>query len=491
MNLARKVLILILTAGCLVTVFAAKPWRRNKKNAEEEPFLFVTGVVPGSISSQLGIKEGDILRSYNGIGVQSIDELEAAKQAAVDSAEVIFDRGEEALSFVFPVGPMGVFLKQKLPELKFDEDAVVLQGILPLVSEDAMNNSFILSLTRASNFLKDTLDYITIMGLSGSAFRLQLHRKWAPSAMLASEGYRTDTMALNALGYEYQYLKLNEGMSNMESMRQAIIINLDAGSPVLGFNLNGDSTWGIIVGYQKHGREIIVRTYNSKRDGYSIAEIFPQQVYLLEGRTIPPTLREAIIKSFAIAQDILESKPVCAYKCGVDALNGWQQLLETSDFYSIPRDEFNRIVETNYLMFVQLAEDRGFAAEYLKSIVSEFSDISDKLMALIKLYEAEAEHLNEGIEQHNVIFHAKNFKTQYDWTPQMRIKETSYLRFAKIKEEEALKIWREINLIYNPEPLENEEDVVAPEGEVNPESADTSSTKKPEPKSPDMPEGAQ
>lgn len=456
MKFAWKLLPLLFITGLLTAGYAAKRGERSNERTSDEPFLLVVGIVPGSMADQVGVKEGDILRSYGGNWVQSIEELEAVKELAVDSVEVIFDRGEETLSFIFPAGQLGLYLEQRLPELEYTSDAVVLQGIEPLDEKEGMNNSFILSLSRTANYLRDTLDYTMLMGLSGAAFRVQMHYNWDMSAILASEGYRCDLAALEALGYEYRYLQLEENMRNVEAVRDAIIQTIDAGSPVIAFRLIEFPDWGIITGYQKSGREFIVRVYESKRTGYTLAEAFPKKVYLIEGRNVPPTLREAVIRSFAIAQEVLETERIGDYYCGLEVMKNWIQAIETGAFHNLRAEDFNRILDANAWMYRQLAEDRCFAAAYLKRIAPQFPDIQDKLMAIAALYSTEAEYLNLAFtsEEETPIVWAVDLKSQYDWTPEMRMREINYLRFARVKEDEALKLWREVNAIYNPEPVE-------------------------------------
>lgn len=475
MKLVWRFATLIFVSGCFVAVHAAKGGGRSNKNGEE-PFLVVTGIVPGSVAAQLKIHEGDILRAYNGNGVQSIEELEAAKNMAVDSVEVIIDRGEENLSFMFPAGPMGLYLEQRLPELTYSSDAVMLQGIGPLKENDGMNNSYILSLTRASNFLKDNLDYTMLMGLSGAAFRFQISRDWSMMATQASEGYRCDLAALKALGYEYKNLELEKTENNRESMRQSILQTIDAGSPVLGFGMTMYPDWGIITGYQRGGREFIARTYRSLREGYTLAEAFPRKVCLIEGRTVPPTRREAIVRSFAIAEEVLDTEKVSDYYCGMAGINFWLQTLETGKFQDIPQEDFDTIVLTNYTMFTQLIEDRSFAATYLERIAPEFPDVQAKLISISKLYKTEVEYLTAACDEDSCIPYPQEMTSQFDWTPEKRRSQINYLRFARVQEDEALKLWREINAIHNPKPIEGEvpgQDTMPQTPVVQPEVQDT------------------
>lgn len=461
MKLVKRLCVVLLALGWVSLGIAAKKTdNRTPENSPDRQFLLITEVIPGSAAFQVGIRKGDILRAYNGNGVESEKELEAAKEMAIDSVEILVDRADETLSFIIPVGPIGVYLEERFPELTYASDVVVLDGIASL---EGMNNSYIRSLSRVAAYLKDASDCTNLMGLSGAAFRLQFEPRWNPLSVVASEGYPCDLKALEALGYEYQYLLLDENFRNKEAMRQAIIESIDAGSPVLAFQLNELLAWGIITGYQKSGREFIVRTYGSKRDGYSLADSFPKQICLIEGRNVPPTMNQAIIRSFAIAQEVLDTPRVGEYYCGTRALESWIQSLETGKFYDITQDDFDRILTTNKVMYEHLIEDRNHAARYLEAVASEFPDIQDKLVGISKLYRTEADHLSLAFEEDSCIVGLGVLKSQYDWTSGMRISEINYLEFARVKEDEALKIWREVNAIYNPPAPEGEE--IAPDTE--------------------------
>lgn len=452
MNLARRVLLLVLCMGCLSLGLAQRSRNNNTTNGNQQ-FLLILGIVPGSTADRLEFKQGDILRAYDGNGIETIEELEVVMDLAMDSVEIIIDREDQTLSFIVPSGPLGVYLQERLAELEYKSDAVVLEGIGPFRSEDGMNNSFILTLAKTAEFLNDTTGYTMLMGLSGAAFRLQMHQDWDPMAVVASEGYRCDTFGLQALGYEYRCLEIDEQMRNVEALREAIVQTLDFGSPVPALNLDGQSRWGVITGYQRSGREFIVRTYGTKRTGYSLNDAFPTKICLIEGRDAPMSRREAIIRSFKIAQGILENQTmVDGYYCGKRGMEIWIQVLETGSFYDLNEDEFDRILAANYAMYTSLIEDREFAAQYLETIAPEFPDIQDKLLEMAELYRNESEHLSLALgEYQTCVVLPGELDRQMDWTPDMRIRQLNYLYFARGNEDEALRTWREINAVYHPE----------------------------------------
>lgn len=76
--------------------FVAK-WCRGTELPPLEGKVVVTGVVEDSQAAEIGMKEGDVITSYNGKAVKSMDDLTAAIAAAAEaeSIEVEWLRGEE------------------------------------------------------------------------------------------------------------------------------------------------------------------------------------------------------------------------------------------------------------------------------------------------------------------------------------------------------------------------------------------------------------
>ena len=87
---------------------------REPSDLVPAPVLRVTNVVGGSAAAEAGFLAGDYLASYDGTPVDSVDELSAAKAAALEAGKervgVVVFRGTERLELEMTAGQMGVNL---------------------------------------------------------------------------------------------------------------------------------------------------------------------------------------------------------------------------------------------------------------------------------------------------------------------------------------------------------------------------------------------
>ncbi len=87
---------------------------RTPQDTVAAPLVRVTNVVGGSAAAEAGIQQGDYLSSYDGVPVDSVPELSAAKAAATEAGKervpVVVFRGSERLELEMATGQMGVNL---------------------------------------------------------------------------------------------------------------------------------------------------------------------------------------------------------------------------------------------------------------------------------------------------------------------------------------------------------------------------------------------
>jgi S1-C subfamily serine protease len=87
---------------------------RTPLDSVPAPILRVTNVNGGSAAAAAGIRQGDYLASYDGVRVDSIDELSAAKQGTTEAGKqrvaVVVFRGSQRLELEMAAGQMGVNL---------------------------------------------------------------------------------------------------------------------------------------------------------------------------------------------------------------------------------------------------------------------------------------------------------------------------------------------------------------------------------------------
>lgn len=408
----------------------------------EQTRLVVKGLVTDSPAQKAGILPNDILLQYDGKPVHTVKELNDLKaQTKTDSVEIIVRREEKELKFKIPAGPIGVFLNERLPDLTFQADAVVIEGIPQLSWDTGKDNTFFAALEAAANYLGVKKDYIEINGMSGGAFRIQFCKDWCPSSPDPTCGYNVGEDGLRALGLEYQTMHLSTDGKNKPALKQIIMESIAKKRPVIAIDLVETAEWGIVTGYQNNGDELLCRTYFDQREGYEIAQKFPFAIYIITGKKEPPKDIDNYQKSFEIALKNLKTERYENYYSGIAAFNQWIKELEKDDFATLDSQKYFDRALANAWIYDRLTSDRADAVEYLERINNQFAKAAAKINELAQLYKEESELLKQP---KNIVIYSYAMKSREDWTPGMRMKEVEVLRNAKAKEEAALKLWEQI-----------------------------------------------
>ncbi len=408
----------------------------------EEPTLVVKSTVPESPAQRAGMLPNDILIKYNGTPVNTLKALNDLKlQAKGDSVEIVVLRNLNELTLKLPTGSMGVYLTELLPDIKYKDDAVVIEGIPKLSWESGKINSFLACVELVANHLGIKKDYVEINGVSGAAFRLHFCKDWCPSSPDPTCGYNSGEEALKAMGFGYKLYSLSSDGKNKPEIKKAIMESIDKKIPVIAIDLIQVPEWGIITGYQNDGDEILCRTYFDKRNSYEIAQKFPWALYIITGKKETAKNIDLYKQSFKTILANLTTKNYGQYFSGINAFDKWIEHLEKNDFAKMDSEKFNNAVVANGWIFDRLAIDRQDAGLYLESVAVKMPELSNKLTELANIYKQESKMLQEtkvNIPNSNII------KSSIEWTPEMRQDEIALLKQAKAKEEEALKIWQEI-----------------------------------------------
>jgi hypothetical protein len=421
----------ILVVGCKST------------DREEKVRLVVHGITPQSTAEKAGIREKDILITYNGIPVTTIKELNKLKdEVTSDSVEVSIERDGKEMVVRLPKGQMGVFLKELLPDITYRKDAVVIEGIPPLDWSTGKSNSFHASIEAIANYLGIEKDYTYLYGVSGAAFRLHFHKEWCPSSPDPTCGYNVGEEALKAFGLEYRsFFVPEDDTEGKEELKKEILASIDKKMPVIAIDLIGVPEWGIIAGYQVGGEELICQTYFNRREGYDIADKFPWAVYLIDGKKPMPSDIDNYKKSFSIVLENLSHSEYDEYLSGLAAFDRWIKRLESDNFEKMEEEKYREVSHANAWIYDRLAEDREYAVKYLKRIQGDFPKLKDSIGRLIKIYLMEVDILKPT---EDVVMYQFNMKNREDWTPGMRKEAIKRLKKARGKEEEALSLWKKI-----------------------------------------------
>jgi len=435
MKRKNLVLVIIAVAPLLISAVSAE-------EPTEQTRLVVTGLVSGGAAEKAGVLVNDIFVKYDGKSVSTRNELNEFKnQVKDDSVEMAVLREGKEITFKIQKGSIGVFMKELLPDIKYKEDAVVIEGIPKLGWETGKINSFLGCVELVANHLGIKKDYVEINGISGTAFRLHFCKDWCPSSPDPTCGYNNGEEALKALGLEYKSYSLSSDGKNKPKIKKAIMESIDNKIPVIAIDLIDSPEWGLITGHQNSGEELLCRTYFDRRNSYEIAQKFPWALYIITGKKETGKDIDLYQQSFKTIYANLTTESYGQYFSGLNAFDKWIEHLEQSDFAKMDSQKLNNAVMANGWIFDRLAVDRSDAVPYLESVAVKIPKLSEKLTELANIYKDEAKILQEtkiNIPNSNII------KSSIEWTPEMRQDEIALLQQAKAKEEAALIIWKEI-----------------------------------------------
>lgn len=410
--------------------------------AEPEPchWLEVTGLVPDGPAAQAGILPGDALASYDGKPMGCRAELTAAQAAVqVDSVLVSFKRGSRMLNFVLPKGKLGIFFAEWQTDAPPDSDAKLIGGV-PNLSWNEMN-SFMGALAAIGHRLGDHAGYAFLCGVSGAAFRTHFFDTWCPSSPDATVGFDAGTAALRARGLEPTWLHLATDGKNRPQIAAAIKKSIDAGIPVPAIDLLETAEWGIIIGYQKSGEELLCRTYFDKRKAFELAQKFPFAAAVLKRAAKAADEAASIKTGFGIVVENLTTTKYGEYYSGLAAFDQWAARLRDDDFAGLDSERLSNVVQANYWTFQRLIADRKTGIEYLEFVAGRMPGLAPKLQGLAALYQREVETLEPLLAQ---LPCPGDVAPGWTWAKADRDREAAALVAARALEEQTLSTWKEL-----------------------------------------------
>ncbi|MFQ5905933.1 MAG: PDZ domain-containing protein [bacterium] len=444
----RRVLAFLLVglvaAGC---GFFRSAGKKEESLMPEGRYLVVTSVVEGSEAARVGVKEGDIILSYDGNAVSSVAQLNELKQTVkTEMVELAVLRKEKKKVFKIKKGQIGVYLAERRPEVELADDAVVLEGVGKLGWETGMSNSFIGAVAAIAEYLKLNKDYTYLMGVSGTAPRIHFHKDWCPSSPDPTVGFDTGSLALSALGLDYECHHLDTADpaagEMKEAVRKLIMESINAGKPVIAIDLIEVPEWGVITGYQNGGSEFLCRTYFDKQEGYSIAEKFPWAVVVLKDRKQAPSDMENYKNGLQVALKVATVDSFGDYYSGTEALKRWIHRLKMDNFADMDSAKFQDVWLANAWIYQRLADDRTHAYAFLDGLAERFPVFKEKLAGLSEVYKVQVEILKKAARSVPFPFAVAPGET---WTGDMRAKEVDALEDVLEKEYEAVDILKDIN----------------------------------------------
>ena len=400
-----------------------------------------------------GAKVKDILWRYNGIIVQSVEQLgELKTQVTTEMVDVELYRQGELLCLQIPAGQIGIYLLPLAQKRTIDKDAVIIEGIGKLQWGKDMDNSFFGALTQIEELKGQKLSYNDLMVLSGYGIRTSFFESWCPSSVDATCGFDCGSEILTNLGYKYEYLFLkgkekldaNPELNAFEQdeLIEKITSSIDNGWPVLAIDLIEVPEWGIVTGYQKNGKELFCRTYFDKSEGYEIAQKIPWvvlRIYDKEELDIAPLYKKAL----TLAEKLYETESFNGYTNGIKAIQTWiTHLQNEEDILKQEPAVFTEISFDNSWIYYCLADARAKTAKYLLEHKADFQLDEAMFTELCDIYNREADILMMGMQNTAPLEGNNDPQT---WTPEMRTRQILTLEEFLNLEQKAMQLLKAIS----------------------------------------------
>ena len=247
---------------------------------------------------------------------------------------------------------------------------VVIEGVRRWTPWE-MANSVIAAEVVAMRAVGEDVTYAFQMGVSGSAFRLQVSPSWCSSSPHSFCGYQTVRGAVEALPYAIEAHEVEESDSGgVERTRAAVRASIDRGFPCP----YGDEEDGVIVGYVIEGGQLLSVHPGSPSDEPLVLDGWPWGIGVFTTRKDPPpNRRQLVVESLKLALKLASMKQAEGgtepYDCGLHAWERWIEQLQDEDLLvGADPETFKTRVMGNAWIFHSLIDARRAAAEYLTAV---------------------------------------------------------------------------------------------------------------------------
>jgi hypothetical protein len=296
-------------------------------------------------------------------------------------------------------------------------------------------NSVMGAFNAALQTLGEDVSYEYLMGVSGSAFRVQMSKNgFCPSSPHACCGYKCCEQALQETGWNLRLLPAQNGEEPLSDEAKRALFGqikkeIDAGRPVLA----GAEESSLVVGYLKAEPVPLVRAYCQKGPGYQPMTKWPWGFSVLEkGET--PKRKEVLVRSLSRAVELMDAKEFDGYHAGFAAYDSWiDRLRDEIILDNTSESERFAMILGNGQTYYCLLDARFSAAIYLESVADELgADVSPRLRRAAGLYRELVKALG-GDKSPTEIAPMPWMLKQRDrtWTKEMRLDQAERLEKAK------------------------------------------------------------
>lgn len=298
-------------------------------------------------------------------------------------------------------------------------------------------NTFMGSLALTLRVLGEDMSYTRLMGVSGMAFRLQIHRPdLCASAPDAACGFNCIAAAMQALGRSYQEVRPH---GNAQQGRAEIIDSIDRGVPVLAINLEPGMDWGVITGYSDGGEKLLCRLYDLPShltEEYSEAPLWPDMIVALAGKS-SSAAGSPDVEALKTAVMLAHAERFGKYASGFAALEAWiEDMLDDAKHEPRQKEKPHAGLHDNAWCFWSFNDARIAASRYLQAIAEDFTPpVAASLQAAAELYGRISARLEQGGSEY------APFESQIGdrpWSTDMRHKQAGVLAEVLAWEREAV-----------------------------------------------------
>jgi hypothetical protein len=240
-----------------------------------------------------------------------------------------------------------------------------LKNIRGLSWQDGELNTFMAALQRVLESLSQNYAYSYLMGLSGAAFRLQIHHSGlCPSGPDATCGFDSAASIMKTLRVDHRFLQSSDGEENIIS---AVKGSIDSGVPAIAIDLIKVPDWGLIVGYDDKNQYLVLTFYNEHKNKPQPAEKIPWVIYLLDKKLGPVNRDQAEMTSLFLLKNLLENRSYGPYHTGQAGFENWLGRLEhIGRFLAGLGEKRQEHLVGNYWNYISLIDARRAAKTYLQ-----------------------------------------------------------------------------------------------------------------------------
>ncbi len=280
-----------------------------------------------------------------------------------------------------------------------EADHLVLEGV-PRIGFDVRLCTLPGSVESVMTYLKEPVDYDTLMVVSGASFRLAFNKDDGGNVDLLYFSPEPQRRIFDALGFECQGIS----WADKGKMIAAIKASLAAGKPVIACGIVGPPEAGIVAGYEQGGETLRGHSYfppGNKLPGYytqhdwyarhlkegaADGQLGPTSagpgLIVLGGRKPRPSDRQLLIASLAWAIDLARTahrSHLPNHVCGLAAYDALMAALQIDADY--PKVD-PAVLETRAMVYsdqMMMLSDRASAARYLRKAAELAPEAADEL----------------------------------------------------------------------------------------------------------------